>query len=140
MTNVEQLVDPFHCIRRGALWTIGILLRLQIGFEYRLQHQYGCCFRHSIFDSCIIRFGACTAFTCVTAYMLAKSPKRPSTSKAPAASLLLPLLRLLPAERTSSRVGLSPTVDQRLFHGARESQVRTVARHPDLVDVQGASA
>ena len=46
--------------------------------------------------SCVTRFEACTAFTYVTAFMLAKSLKRPSTPKAPTASLSLPPLRLLP--------------------------------------------
>ena len=47
-------------------------------------------------SSCITRFGACTAFTFVTAYKLAKSPTRPSTPEASAASLPPLLLRLLP--------------------------------------------
>ena len=46
--------------------------------------------------SCISLFEACSAFTHVTAYMLAKSPMRPSTPKASAASLPPLLLRLLP--------------------------------------------
>ena len=39
--------------------------------------------------SCIARFGACSAFTHVTAYRLAKSPKRPSTPEAPTTSFPL---------------------------------------------------
>ena len=46
--------------------------------------------------SCITRFGTCTAFKFVTACRLAKSPERPSTPEAPAASFPLLLLRLLP--------------------------------------------
>src|ERR1700693_1821985 len=46
--------------------------------------------------SCITLFEACSAFTHVTACMLAKSPMRPSTPKASAASLPPLLLRLLP--------------------------------------------
>src|SRR5216684_2335013 len=46
--------------------------------------------------SCVTRFGACSAFTQVTAYMLAKSPMRPSTPEASAALLSPPPLRLLP--------------------------------------------
>ena len=46
--------------------------------------------------SCITRFGACTAFKFVTAYRLAKSPERPSTPEASAASFPPLLLRLLP--------------------------------------------
>jgi hypothetical protein len=45
---------------------------------------------------CITLFEACSAFTHVTACMLAESPMRPSTPKASAASLPPLLLRLLP--------------------------------------------
>src|SRR5260370_2283440 len=48
----------------------------------------------SCVGSCITRFGACTAFKFVTAYRLAKSPERPSTPEASAASFP-PLLRRL---------------------------------------------
>ena len=72
--------------------------------------------------SCITRFGACTAFTSVTACKLAKSPKRPSTPEAPAASLPPLLLRLLPGGANQFPGGVYPTVDQRLFtaHENRE--------------------
>ena len=46
--------------------------------------------------ACISLFEACSAFTHVTACLLAKSPSRPSTPEASAASLPPPLLRLLP--------------------------------------------
>ena len=46
--------------------------------------------------SCISGFEACTAFTIVTACMIAKSPSRPITPEASAASLPPLLLRLLP--------------------------------------------
>jgi len=46
--------------------------------------------------SCINLFEACSAFTHITACMLAESPMRPSTPKASAASLPPLLLRLLP--------------------------------------------
>jgi hypothetical protein len=68
--------------------------------------------------SCISLFEACSAFTHVTACMLAESPMRPSTPKASAASLPPPLLRLLPGGANQfpggfiSRYGPSP------FHGA----------------------
>src|SRR5438876_12214771 len=64
--------------------------------------------------SCINRFEACSAFTHVTACMLAKSPTRPSTPEAPTASFPSPPLRLLPGGANSSRAGLSPAVNQRL--------------------------
>jgi hypothetical protein len=71
--------------------------------------------------SCITRFEACSAFTLVMPGTLAKSPSRPSTSKAPTASLPLPLLRLLPGGANQfpggsiSRCGPAP------FHGAQFS-------------------
>jgi len=51
---------------------------------------------YSWVSSCIISFVACSAFTHVTTYRLAKSPMRPSTPEAPAALLPPPPLRLLP--------------------------------------------
>lgn len=60
-------------------------------------------------------FEACSAFTHVTAYLPAKSPLRPSTPEAPAASLPPPPLRLLLGGANSSRAGLPPAVDPRLF-------------------------
>src|ERR1700693_4627717 len=65
--------------------------------------------------SCITRFGACTAFTIVTASKLAKSPTRPSTPEASAASLPPLLLRLLPGGANQFPGGILPAVDQRLF-------------------------
>jgi hypothetical protein len=46
--------------------------------------------------SCIISFGACSAFAHVTTYRLAESPLRHATPEASAASLPPPLLRFLP--------------------------------------------
>jgi hypothetical protein len=46
--------------------------------------------------SCITGFGACSAFNHITACTLAKSPSRPSTSKASTTSSPPSLLRLLP--------------------------------------------
>ena len=57
--------------------------------------------------SCITLFEACSAFTHVTACMLAKSPMRPSPPKASAASLPPLLLRLLPGGTNQLPRGLS---------------------------------
>jgi hypothetical protein len=65
--------------------------------------------------SCITVFGACSAFTHVTACMLAESPMRPSTPKASAASLPPPLLRLLPGGANQFPGGSTPAVDHHLF-------------------------
>jgi hypothetical protein len=52
----------------------------------------------------------------VTACMLAKSPERPSTPEAPTASFPPPPLTIASGwSEPSSRAGLSPAVDQRLF-------------------------
>ncbi len=60
-------------------------------------------------------FEACSAFTRVTACLLAESPKRPFPSEASAVSLPPLPLRLLPAGATPCRAGIAPTEDQRLF-------------------------
>jgi hypothetical protein len=65
--------------------------------------------------SCISLFGACSAFTLVTACKLAESPMRPSTPKASAASLPPLLLRLLPGGANQFPGGYTPAVDHRLF-------------------------
>jgi len=57
--------------------------------------------------SCINVFEACSAFTHVTACMLAESPMRPSTPRASAASLPPPLLRLLPGGTNQFPGGIS---------------------------------
>ena len=77
--------------------------------------------------SCINRFEACSAFTHVTACMLAKSPTRPSTPEAPTASLPSPPLRLLPGGANSSRAGLSPAVNQRLSRRTRYRDLSPVS-------------
>ena len=64
---------------------------------------------------CIVVFEACSAFTHVTACMLAESPMRPSTPKASAASLPPPLLRLLPGGANQFPGGFTPAVDHHLF-------------------------
>jgi hypothetical protein len=61
-----------------------------------LSHQRRPSLGYRRVGSYIPGFGACTAFTPITACMIAKSPKRPSTPKAPADSLPPLLLRLLP--------------------------------------------
>src|SRR6266581_5670270 len=76
--------------------------------------------------SCINRFEACSAFTHVTACMLAKSPTRPSTPEAPTASFPSPPLRLLPGGANSSRAGLSPAVNQRLSRRTRNGDFTRV--------------
>ncbi len=58
--------------------------------------------------SCVSLFEACSAFTHVTACTLAKSPMRPSTPKASAASLPPPLLRLLPGGANQFPGGFIP--------------------------------
>jgi len=57
-------------------------------------------------------FEACSAFTHVTACMVAKSLSGPSTPKASAASLLVRLLRLLPAGAKDAGWGLHPRKDR----------------------------
>jgi hypothetical protein len=75
--------------------------------------------------SCITGFGACTAFTLVTACKLAKSPKkRPSTPEASAASLPPLLLRLLPGGANQFPGGILTHCEPAPFHGARRSSVR----------------
>ena len=66
----------------------------------------------------IVLFEACSAFTHVTACLLAESPKRPSPSKAPAVSLPSPPLRLLPAGATVAGWDLHP-LKNHAFHGAQ---------------------
>ena len=72
--------------------------------------------------SCIGRFGACSAFTYVTAGTFAKSPLRPFPSKASAASSPLPLLRLLPGGANQLPGGTCTRCRPSPFHGALTSE------------------
>ena len=69
-------------------------------------------------SSCISLFEACSAFTHVTACMLAESPMRPSTPKASAASLPPPLLRLLPGGANQFPGGFNSRCGPPPFHDA----------------------
>src|SRR6266852_6013605 len=50
MAGVEQLVDLPHGIQRAAVWPIGVLFRLQVGFEYWFEYQHCRRLHHAIFD------------------------------------------------------------------------------------------
>ena len=85
--------------------------------------------------SCITRFEACSTFTHVMACTLAKTPSRPSTPKAPTASLPLPPLRLLPGGANQfpggsvSRCGPAP------FHGAQLSSSDIALAWPRIIEI-----
>jgi hypothetical protein len=68
--------------------------------------------------SCITVFGACSAFTRVTACRLAESPMRPSTPEASAASLPPPPLRLLPGGAIQFPGGSTSRCGSVPLHGA----------------------
>ena len=65
-------------------------------------------------DSCVVCFEACSAFTRVTACMLTESPCDPLHRRLQQLCYLHCCSDCYRAERTSSREGLSPSVDQRL--------------------------
>jgi len=50
MVGVEQFVDIPHCIQRTAVCPIGVLFRLQVGLEYRFEHQNSSRLCYAIFD------------------------------------------------------------------------------------------
>ena len=76
---------------------------------------------------CIVVFEACSAFTHVTACMLAESPMRPSTPKASAASLPPPLLRLLPGGTNQLPGGISLPLRTSAF--SRRAPVSRLSRN-----------
>ena len=39
MASVDQLVDVSYCVQCAAVFPIGVLFRLQVGFEYRFENQ-----------------------------------------------------------------------------------------------------
>jgi len=65
--------------------------------------------------SCIVGFGACSAFTHVTACMLAKSPSDSLHQRLQQFRCLHRCSDCYRVERTSSRAGLPPAVDHHLF-------------------------
>jgi hypothetical protein len=80
--------------------------------------------------SCIVGFEACSAFTHVTACMLAESPMRPSTPKASAASLPPPLLRLLPSGANQFPGGIS--LPLRISAFSRRTPITRLTRPYDM--------
>ena len=65
--------------------------------------------------SCVVGFGACSAFTHVTACTLAKSPCDSLHQRLQQSRCLNCCSDCYRVERTSSRAGLTPAVDHRLF-------------------------
>jgi hypothetical protein len=99
-----------HCLHAVANTPAGLmeLYSLVRSHQLRPSLDYG------LVGSCITRFGACSAFTHVTACTLARSPSRPSAPEASAVSLPPLLLRLLPGGANQFPGGYTPAVDRRL--------------------------
>src|ERR1700751_1650763 len=51
MASVDQLMDVSYCVQCAAIFPIGVLFRLQVGFEYGFEHQDCCHFRCPVADS-----------------------------------------------------------------------------------------
>ncbi len=51
MASVDQLMDVSYCIQCAAIFPIGVLFRLQVGFEYGFENQDCCHFRCPVADS-----------------------------------------------------------------------------------------
>jgi hypothetical protein len=51
MASVDQLMDVSYCVQCAAVFPIGVLFRLQVGFEYGFEHQNCCHFRRPVADS-----------------------------------------------------------------------------------------
>src|SRR5207302_6259266 len=73
--------------------------------------------------SCIVGFGACSAFTHVTAYTLAKSPSDSLHQRLQQSRCLHYCSDCYRVERTSSRTGLTPAVDHHLSRRTRSADI-----------------
>ena len=51
MASVDQLMDVSYCVQCAAVFPIGVLFRLQVGFEYGFEHQNCRDFRRPVTDS-----------------------------------------------------------------------------------------
>jgi hypothetical protein len=51
MASVDQLMDVSHCVQCAAVFPIGVLFRLQVGFEYGLENQNCCHLCYPVPDS-----------------------------------------------------------------------------------------
>jgi hypothetical protein len=51
MASVDQLMDVSYGVQCAAVFPIGVLFRLQVGFEYRFEHQNCCHLRYPVADS-----------------------------------------------------------------------------------------
>src|SRR5208283_765211 len=90
--GTSRVVYGPHCLHAVANTPAGLMEFIR-SYDF---HQLRPSPNSGRVGSCISLFEACSAFTHVTACMLAESPMRPSTSKSSAASLPPPRLRLLP--------------------------------------------
>src|SRR6266481_2518828 len=82
--------------------------------------------------SCIVGFGACSAFTHVTACTLAKSPSDSLHQRLQQSRCLHCYSDCYRVERTSSRAGLTPAVDHHLFtaHPVTRTNPGLGSHHP----------
>ena len=48
MPPVQEAVNASYRVMGAPLRPVGVLLRLQVGFEYRLKHEQGRCLRHPV--------------------------------------------------------------------------------------------
>ena len=51
MASVDQLMDVSYCVQCAAVFPIGVLFRLQVGFEYGFENQNCCHLRCPVTDS-----------------------------------------------------------------------------------------
>src|SRR5215469_13644266 len=51
MASVDQRMDVSDCIQCAVVFPIGVLFRLQVGFEYGFEYQHGCHLRYPVADS-----------------------------------------------------------------------------------------
>jgi hypothetical protein len=104
-----------HCVHAVANTPAG---RMELVRSYN-SIRFGLPTKPGRVGSCITIFGACSAFTHVTAYTLAKSPSDSLHQRLQPFRCLHYCSDCYRVERTSSRAGLTPAVDHHLSRRTR---------------------
>jgi hypothetical protein len=118
--GASRVASGLLCLHAVAITPAGLMEPIRSYFFFH-QHRPSPITRWV--GSCINRFEACSAFTHVTACTLAESPSDPFHRKLRQLRCLRRRFDCYRVERSSSRAGVSPAVNQRLSRRTRNGDL-----------------